>query len=64
VIFLAATHLSFYRWGYRKGRKDSYLEGWQEGYGAARDLNEIWWMRAEVEVNSVRENIWREEAQL
>jgi hypothetical protein len=60
AIFLVATHLSFHRWGYRKGQRDSF----EAGYLAGRKDIDNWWMKAEAEVDEVRVKIWREEARL
>ena len=43
--------------GYKAGARDGY----QEGFAAARELTECWWMRLETEVDQVRQEIWREE---
>ena len=49
--------------GRRLGREEGYNEGYQEGFGAARELATIkpdgWWVDAEVEVQKVREEIWK-----
>ena len=47
--------------GYRTGARDGYAKGYQEGFAAARELTECWWMRLETEVDQARQEIWREE---
>jgi hypothetical protein len=56
LMVLGLALLACHNWGYKAGHKD--------GYAMGRKDADNWWVRTEEQVDHVRQNIWREEAQL
>ncbi len=66
IAFCIAACLHFHKRGYRLGHKAGcqfgFDEGYTRGFEAGHAAAERWMAEAEVAVQEMREQIWREEA--